>query len=277
LKSFDKKVAVITGGASGIGRGCALALARQGARVAILDLNDARAGETAEEAVKAGVDALPLHCDIASDESVASARTEVLNRFGRVDILINNAGVLPVGAFENTPIAEWERVMQINFISVVRCTQAFLPELLASGDGHIVNTASLAGLFAYDPLTLAYGAAKAAVVSLSEGLAIALKSRSVGVTCLCPGPVATNIGEQIRAFGPVTDLGAYARRNFTGRTPDAVGQLVVAAIRDGRFLLPTNDEVIEELRDHGGDPEGFVSRIAAFLEMTSGGGAQVPL
>jgi NAD(P)-dependent dehydrogenase (short-subunit alcohol dehydrogenase family) len=178
--------------------------------------------------------------------------------------------VLPVGAFENTPIVEWERVLQINFIAVVRCTQAFLPDLLASGEAHIVNTASLAGLFAYDPITLAYGAAKAAVVSLSEGLAISLRGRNIGVTCLCPGPVATNIGEQMRAFGPIGDLGAYARRNFAMRTPDEVGQLVVGAVRDGRFLLPTNDEVFEELREHGAAPDAFVQRIGRFLETPAG-------
>jgi len=270
MQSFKDKVAVVTGGASGIGRGSALALAREGVNVAILDLNDQRARETAAEAERLGVAALPLHCDVASDDSVAAARLAVLGRFGRVDVLMNNAGVLPVGAFEATPIPEWERVLQINFIAVVRCTQAFLPDLAASGDGHIVNTASLAGLFAYDPFTLAYGAAKAAVVSLSEGLAVSLRGRNIGVTCLCPGPVATNIAEQLRMFGQIGELGAYARRNFRGRTPDEVGQQVVAAIRDGRFLLPTNDEVFEELQQRGAEPEAFVQRISRFLETTSG-------
>jgi NAD(P)-dependent dehydrogenase (short-subunit alcohol dehydrogenase family) len=213
MKEFKHKVAVITGGASGMGRGTALALAREGVHVAIADLNAERMASTVAELEALGVQAIGVRCDVSRPEDIAELRRQTIERLGRVDILMNNAGILPIGAFENTPLSEWEHVLRVNFLSVVTGVQTFLPDLQANGEAHIVNTSSLAATFAYDANTFAYNASKAAVLSLSEGLALTLAPR-IGVTCLVPGPVATNIGEQVRPSGPVGKVGGYASAHF---------------------------------------------------------------
>jgi len=266
MQDLKDKVAVVTGGASGIGRGTALALARRGVHVAIADLHEERGAQTARDAESLGVRAIFQRCDVSRDEEVGRLRQAAQDAFGRVDILMNNVGVLPVGAFDEVDMGAWERCFQVNLFSYVRCAQSFLPDLSAHGEGHIVNTASMAGLLAYDPKSIAYGASKAAVISLSEGLVLALRPRNIGVTCLCPGGVATNISEQISAHGDTAFLGEYCRRNVASRKPDEVGEMVVAAIRENRFLLHTDDSVQAILARRAADPEGFLREMGDFIE-----------
>jgi len=262
MQDFKGKTAVITGGASGIGLGVALALAREGANVAVADLNEDRARAAAGEIEATGVQALAVRCNVAEPEDIARMRQAVLDRFGRVDILMNNAGVLPVGRFEDFPFAEWQRATQVNFLAQVAGVHAFLPDLSAQSEAHIVNTASFAGLISYDPGSLAYSATKAAVVNFSEGLAVYLKPRGIGVTCLCPGGVTTNIREQTRLYGEAPNqLGIFCSKQVPTRTPDEVGQLVLTAIREGRFLLPTDPIILDLYREHAASPEAFVDRI----------------
>lgn len=265
MKHFAGKVAVITGGASGIGRATALALAREGVHIAIADVNEERLATTAAELRSSGVKAIAIPCDVGRPEEIVELRRQTLDQLGRVDILMNNAGILPIGDFENTPMSEWELVFRVNFLSVVSGVQTFLPDLAATGDAHIVNTASLAATFAYEPGTLAYNASKAAVLSLSEGLALALEPKGIGVTCLIPGPVATNIVEQIRPSGPIGQLAPYATSHFATRTAEEVGMMVLEAIRDRRFFLPTNENVYDVLTERARQPEQFLNDMKAFL------------
>jgi NAD(P)-dependent dehydrogenase (short-subunit alcohol dehydrogenase family) len=259
-------VAVITGGASGMGRGTALALARQGASLAIADLNEARIAETVAELTALGVGAVGVRCDVSDPADLQRLRDRTVEAFGHVDILMNNAGVLPVGSFEDTPLAEWDRALRINFLAVVCGVQTFLPDLAARGKAHVINTASLAATFAYDPLTLAYSASKAAVLSLTEGLVATLAPHGIGVTCLIPGPVATNIGEQVKVSGDLAGtVGSYPTKHFSQRTPDEVGEMVVEAVRTNIFWLPTNDNVNEYLVRRASDPDGFAREVAAEL------------
>ncbi len=262
MRTFKDKVAVITGAASGMGRATARALAREGVHVVVADIHDERAAETAAMVEACGVAALVVHCDVGEAADIAALRQAAIDRFGRVNILMNNAGVLPVGSIEDLPPVAWERTMRINFHSVVLGVQTFLADLRAADEAHIVNTASYAGLISYGTDTLAYNASKAAVVSLSEGLAVYLRPRGIGVTCLCPGPVTTNIREQITLHGEMPEaLGTFAVKTSEGRTADEVGAMVVAAIRANRFLLPTDERMLDQIRDHGADPEGFIGRI----------------
>jgi NAD(P)-dependent dehydrogenase (short-subunit alcohol dehydrogenase family) len=266
MKEFTNKTAVITGGASGIGRSTALALVAKGANIVIADMNGERGAQTVADIEAMGGKAVFHLCDVTDEAAVAALRDLAIATFGGVHILMNNVGTLPVGGFQDIPLAAWERTFAINVFSYVRCTQTFLPDLIAAGEAHIVNTASAAGVFAYDPKAIAYAASKAAVISLSENLALTLRPYNIGVTCLCPGAVITNIVEQIKPFGDPSGLGAYATANLAARTPEEVAAMVVGAIEDRRFLLHTDEKAQDILRDRANDQQGFLDHMGAFLD-----------
>jgi NAD(P)-dependent dehydrogenase (short-subunit alcohol dehydrogenase family) len=257
MEDLTDRVAVITGGGSGIGRATALALANAGVRVAVTDINAERADKVAGEIVAAGGAAFGRPCDVSSDSDMVSLRQAALAEFGRVDVVMNNVGLLVAGLPENIPIAAWQRLIDVNLLSVARSISLFLPDLLAQGSGHIVNTASTAGLYAYSFERLPYSATKGAIVSLSEALALYARPKGVGVTVLCPGPVATNIAEQIEIYG---ELEALRGPGLPVLDPAVVGDQVVDAIRRNIFFLPTHQEVHDLLVQRAKDPEGFLNR-----------------
>jgi NAD(P)-dependent dehydrogenase (short-subunit alcohol dehydrogenase family) len=265
LKILKDRVAIIMGAGSGIGRGCALAFARAGTNVVIADIREDRAKETAEAVRACGVDGIGLRCDVTSEGDIEAVRQAAIDRFGHIHILMNNVGVLPIGGFQDVPLSEWERTFQVNLLAYVRATQKILPDMLAEDEGHLVNTASLQGFLAYDRVSLAYAASKAAVVSLTGGLALDLRPRNVGVTCLSPGPVTTNIVEQIRGYGEDLNVGEYASRYFPAHSPDEVGEMLVAAVRENRFLVQTNSEAQDYVVRQAADPEGFLSELLDFF------------
>jgi NAD(P)-dependent dehydrogenase (short-subunit alcohol dehydrogenase family) len=257
------RVAVITGGGSGIGRATALAFAREGAIPVIADIDGGRADDVEQEARELGADAAGLRCDVTSDDDFAAVRDETLRRFGRVDVVMNNASVIPLGRPESLPMEAWEHSIDVNLLSVVRSLRLFLPRLLEQGSGHIVNTASTAGLLAYAYERLPYSATKFAVVGLSEALALYSRPKGVGVTCLCPGPVATNISEQMTFHDevPINSPGGLELMD-----PAVVGDQVIDAVRNDTFLLLTHgDKVRDLLVQRAQDPEGFLNRQIAAL------------
>lgn len=150
-------------------------------------------------------------------------------------------------------------MLDSNLLSVVRSNPAFLPHLIAQGSGHIVNTASFAGLMTYSFDRLAYSAAKAAVIQISEGLAIYLRPQGIGVTVLCPGPVRTNIMAGLRSFGPPTDTRGPGPA-FDLMDAAEAGEKVVAAILSNRFMLPMHENVRDFLIDRASDWDGFIDR-----------------
>ena len=263
MHDLDGNVAIITGGGSGIGRGTALALAGGGTHVVVADLDGERAGAVAAEASARGAESVGLTLDVNQAADFVAARDLALDRFGRVDVVMNNVGVIAAGLPEHLPMAEWERIVSTNLLSVVRSNEVFLPLLTGQGRGHIVNTASTAGLYAYAYERLPYSATKAAVIAISEALALYLRPQGVGVTCLCPGPVSTNIGQFVRFSGPPVKMRSPGA-NLEPLAPEQVGELVRAAIIDDRFLLLTHPEVHDILVRRAQDPEAFVAgQIAA--------------
>jgi NAD(P)-dependent dehydrogenase (short-subunit alcohol dehydrogenase family) len=259
MDELVNKVAVVTGAASGIGKGAALAFARAGMRVVIADIDSAAAERVADAARELGVEAIGVTCDVGSTESFTSLRDLVLDRFGRVDVIMNNAGVILSGLPDEIPLAEWERVLNVNLMSVVRSNHLFLPVLLRQGSGHIVNTASFAGLFTYSYDRLPYAASKAAIVQISEGLALYLRPKGIGVTCLCPGPVKTNIMASSKAWSGGLDIRGPGPE-FGLLEPDAVGDMVVDAVRKNTFLLPTHPAVLPKLVARASDWDAFLDR-----------------
>ena len=254
-------VAVITGGASGIGRATALELARRGADIVVADFNDARIAETEAEVTALGRRYLGVHCDVAEDADVERLRDEALGEMGHVEIVMSNAGVVMLGPPEGLSMEEWDWLLQINLYGVIRTVRAFLPHLLERGSGYLVNTASVAGLYAYSWDNPAYITAKHGVVGLTEALALYLAPLGIGVSVLCPSLVATNMGDTAR-FGGVDDLTRWmAPMPFEeAMDPALVGPMVADAIRDERYLILTDPEPIRErIARHGADPDAFVA------------------
>lgn len=198
MDTLRDEVAVITGAASGIGRAIARSLADRGACILAVDLDDEGLQVLADEL---GAAVLPHRADVSDPQAFEGVRDAALRRFGRVDIVVNNVGVLTNGLPQDIPAAEWQRILDVNLMSVVRSNAAFLPLLLGQGSGNLVNTASFAGLFSYSYDRMPYAASKAAIVQMTEGLAIYLRPKNIGVTLLCPGPVLTNIAADVPTFG----------------------------------------------------------------------------
>src|SRR5882757_4577837 len=255
MDTLRNKVAVITGAGNGIGRAIACALASRGARIVAVDVDNDRIQTLADDLSEAEV--LPHHTDISNPEAFEGIRSATLQRFGRVDIVVNNVGVLTNGLPVDIPATEWQRILDINLMSVVRSNAAFLPLLLEQGSGHLVNTASFAGLFTYSYDRLPYAATKAAIVQISEGLAIYLRPKNIGVTLLCPGPVLTNIAAAVPTFGAGAPL-RIPGEQFELLDPAPVGELVADAILRNRFFLPTHPQVVDELRRRVEDWDAYI-------------------
>jgi len=254
---LDGARAVVTGAGSGIGRASAHAFARRGTRVVVSDVNLERARAVADEIERAGGSAIAERCDVASQTDLESLRDACLARFGGVDLVVNNVGVLAMGPPEAVPLEAWQRVLDLNVLGIVRSNLVFLPLLIEQGRGHVVNTASVSGLFAHGWDRLPYVTSKHAVVGMSESLAIYLRPKGIGVTCLCPAGVNTNIVEQITFYGPPSTPRAP---DFGVVEADVVGELAADAVAKGRFLVLTAPAVHDAMVERVRDVDGYVVR-----------------
>lgn len=263
MTALHGRTAIITGGGSGIGRGTAHALARHGARIVVADIDADAAGTVAAEITGTGGTAMATPVDVTAEGAFEGLRDAALDRFGRVDVVMNNVGGLTRGLPEHLPVQEWQRVLDLNLMSVVRSNAVFLPLLIGQRHGHIVNTASFAGLFTYAYDRLPYAAAKAAVVQISEGLRIYLDPLGIGVTLLCPGPVRTGISRSLpRTYGP--DPGMLGPgEQFAFLDPTEVGEQVADAVLANTFWLPTHPHVRDLLIERASDWDGFIGKQTA--------------
>ena len=178
-----------------------------------------------KEITDAGGSAIALGADVSKEADLQALRDACLSAFGRVDVVMNNVGVLAMGPPETLPDAAWQRAFDVNVMSIARSNRVFLPLLIAQGRGHVVNTASASGLLAYGFDRLPYVASKHAVVGITEALALYLAPKGIGVTCLCPSGVTTNIADDITVHG---------QSSITPRAPDHAISEAGAGGRAGR-------------------------------------------
>ncbi len=268
--SFAGANALLFGGAKGIGKAVALEWARRGARLAVADIDEGAARETAAEIEAAGGKAIGLAANVLQDESVAAAAQAAEDALGEIDIVMNNVGGMLNGHPEDIPMAEWHRIMEINYFAAVRGVQAFIPKFLARGRGHIVNTASFAGFYPFAASRVPYAAAKAAVISMSQNLALYLEPQGVRVTCLMPGPVMTDVlasmtswTEDCQMRGPGAELELML--------PEDVAVVLSDAMRDGKVMIPSDAAAWDIVKDWAASPEAFIrGKIAEFAAGETG-------
>jgi NAD(P)-dependent dehydrogenase (short-subunit alcohol dehydrogenase family) len=253
MDDFAGKVAVVTGAASGIGRAFAQRWADEGMKVVLADVEVDPLDVARAELEAAGTEVLAVPTDVADPAQVDALADATLERFGAVHLVCNNAGVGGGGPSWEVSQEDWDWVLGVNLWGVIHGIRAFVPHLVAQDEGHVVNTASIAG-FAYAPMMGPYNASKAAVVAISETLKaeLELQGSKVGVTVVCPGWVNTRIFEsdRNRPGGPIEredDLVTMARSAMAGvlaagKDPSEVADLVAAAVRDRTPHVFTGDE-----------------------------------
>lgn len=271
VRELQDTVAVVTGAGSGIGAALAHAFGAAGCHVVLADV-EAAALERVHAALRAaGVEAHAVPTDVSDAASVEHLARATVDRFGRVDVLCNNAGVSTFNLIADQTLDDWRWVLGVNLWGVVHGVQSFLPILQAQGTpAHIVNTASVAGLWSGIPFIGPYAVSKVGVVSLSETLRdeLAMVQSPIGVSVLCPGSVDTKVLDSAR--NRPTALGAESRTDTAeavrsmiqdgltgddGRSPEAVASMVLDAVRHDRFWILT----------HASTRPAFETRVASIL------------
>jgi len=237
--NMTQRRVLITGAGSGFGQALALRYARRGDRVACVDLSVERSETTTR--MLPGSGHLALAADVGSDAAMEALHADVQARWGGLDVLINNAGIVSGGPMVETTMAEWQRVLDIDLLSVVRGCRLFLPGMLAQGSGQILSTASFAGL-AGAPGIMTYGVAKAAVVALSEQLRAEVHGQGIRVGVICPSFFRTNLIDTAIGSEKVKQI-ALRLMDTSPDTLDSVADRTFAAAERGEFLiLPTRRE-----------------------------------
>ena len=264
MQDFDRKVAVVTGGASGIGLGLATRFAQEGMKVVLADVEEGALEAAVTDLRRQELDVLGVLTDVSNEAAVQSLARQTIEAFGKVHVVCNNAGVGGGGggmAWDWT-MKDWQWVFGVNFWGVVHGIRTFLPIMIGQDEeGHVVNTASMAGLL---PGAGIYGVTKHAVVAFSESLYGRLKmtNAKVGVSVLCPGFVSTNINASDRnrpaelrdaEERPLNEFEQMMRdmireRVSAGMAPAEVAGIVLEAIRNDQFWITTTDEFDNAVR-----------------------------
>jgi NAD(P)-dependent dehydrogenase (short-subunit alcohol dehydrogenase family) len=240
------KAAVVTGGGSGVGRGVALALAREGARIVVADIIAANAEKVAEEIGAAGGTAIALACDVSDRAAVRALKAQANAAFGPIQIVVPNAGATSFKPMIGISDDEIDWITQVNLMGVLNFVQIFLPDMIAAGDGHLVASASVAGLIpTLAPVHVPYSAAKMGIIGAMLNLRRELEGTGVQSTVFCVASVSTNMKAGNSTYRPERFGGPYREEvavpaNFTpmpGKSPEEVGEMVVRAIRNDRPML----------------------------------------
>lgn len=196
MGKLDGRIAVVTGAASGIGRGIAVAFAREGASIVVVDMvEESEASDVLSSVRECGVSALFVRADVSDESSVNSMAERATAEFGRVDILVNNAGIFTESLLENMTVDDWDRVVNTNLRGTFLCTRALINQMLERGDGRIINIASQLGQIGGAAVSH-YSASKAGIIGLTKSLAREVSHRGVLVNAIAPGPIETPLLER---------------------------------------------------------------------------------
>ena len=250
------RIVVVTGGASGIGRALARRFAAEGAAgVAVADLDGPGAEAVAGEVERAGARGLAVRTDVTQEAEVVALVDRVESELGPIDLFCSNAGIAVGGGVE-TPNADWERIWSVNVMAHVYAARALIPLMSARGGGHLLNTASAAGMLT-NLGAAPYSVTKHAAVGLAEWIAITYAHQGIKVSCLCPQGVRTpmllgGLEDRDPAGSAVLAAGGLVE-------PDEVADAVIAGLAEERFLILTHPEVAEYVRRKAGDPDRWLA------------------
>jgi 3-oxoacyl-[acyl-carrier protein] reductase len=246
MNRLGGRVALVTGAASGIGQGIALAFAEEGADVVVVDLADEAAAAVTIEGIRAhGREALLVEADVSDEAQVQRMAEAAIARFGRVDILVNNAGIFSESLLEEMSSAEWDRVLNTNLRSVFLCTRALIGPMLERGDGRIINMASQLGQIG-GVSAVHYSASKAGVIGFTKALAREVSSRGVLVNAIAPGPIETPLLENETEAWRSAKLAELPLGRF-GRVAEVTPTAVLLASAEGSYYVG------QTLGPNGGD------------------------
>ncbi|TAK99575.1 MAG: SDR family oxidoreductase [Rhodospirillaceae bacterium] len=248
MTEIKGRAAFVTGAGSGIGQGLAKALAAAGATVAVADILLDNAQAVAEEINTAGGKAVAIHCDVCERDSIKKAKAEANAALGPISLLFANAGVSNFDRLSEISDDTLDWILQVNFMGVAYCMQAFLPDMVAARDGHVMATASTAGLFpTWIPMHSTYAAAKLGIVGLMLNIGMELAECNIGSTVYCPGGVTAKMKANMmrnrpaRFGGPggveVNSEASFKNITLTFLTPDEVAPMVLRAIRNNRPIV----------------------------------------
>ncbi len=236
MYSMDKKRAVVTGAASGLGKAISLALARNGWKVLIADINDQESENVLKLAEEAGGSGSTFHCDVTKADDIEAMADFCFKEWGGVDLLVNNAGVAVGGIMGDLPLEDWRWVLDINLWGVVCGCHVFIPRMKTQGGGYIVNVASNAGIASL-PEMGPYNITKAGAISLSETLKSELAPHNIGVTVVCPTFFKTNLTETFRYTDDFQSEFFHAAFDNAKITSEEIADMIVKAIRKKKFYV----------------------------------------
>lgn len=226
MYNFDRRVAIVTGGGSGLGRAISLRLAQEGSEVAVADINMDGARETVGQIQKAGLRGFPVYCDVTKAQTIEAMVREVVEKAGKITTLVNNTGMAMESRQSknglricDTEESLWDLSMNLNLKSVFLCCKYVIPEMIKAGGGQICNVASLAGYF--PSFGASYGAAKAAVIALTKSIAMQYCDDNIRCNCICPGAMQTPTGLNANKIGMMgAEAGPKPRLRMIDRIAD---------------------------------------------------------
>jgi NAD(P)-dependent dehydrogenase (short-subunit alcohol dehydrogenase family) len=238
LLSLEGRVSVVTGGATGIGLRMALGLAEAGSSVVIASRKLEACEKAAHEIEQTGAQALAVSCDVTKQDQVEAMKDAVLKRFGRVDVLVNNAGRAWAALPEETPLERWQQVFDLNITGPFLCAQALGREMIKAKRGKIVNIASIAGLVGRNPTaynSIAYGSSKGALVNFTRDLAVKWAQHNIQVNCICPGFFVTPLNQKLYERNK-ENIDREIPLGRTGGPDDLKGIIVLLASDASNFM-----------------------------------------